>query len=83
MVRASCQLQQTCTALHDVCAEGVYKAKDQWGHLYQNIRISAILEENHRNCRFILGMPWPRQNKKYQNLNETLLRRRPLRALDS
>ena len=65
VVRSSCQLQQTCTALHDVCAEDVYKAKEQWGYFSDDFRKLAILEDHYRTCRWIVGMPWPRYNKKY------------------
>ena len=67
-VRASCQLQQTCTQVHDACVEDVYKAKEQWGYLYQHLRTSAILEDHYRTCRWSIEMPWPRYNKKYPKI---------------
>ena len=69
-VRASCQLQQTNTKIHDVCAEDVYRAKEQWGYFSNDLRKLAILEDSYRNLRWIARMPWPRYNKKYSLINK-------------
>ena len=66
--REYCNLQQTCTSIHDICCEEVYGNKQWYGKLCSEINFLAMLEEIYRNSRWIMGKPWPRYNNKYAKI---------------